>query len=183
MKQEDKKKIYIALGVLAVICVAVLAIFGIGKLVGNTPNRDGGITDDEVAQLPDAPGEIGIPKDSPLGMAKAKNADATAWLQIPNTEIDNVVMQTSNNDYYLAHNEKKEQSPWGSYFADYYADLSSTDNLVQNTVIYGHTENIDNPDGKRFSQLFKFTDLDFAKENRNIYLTVGASKLTFEVFA
>ncbi|MEG0191138.1 MAG: class B sortase [Lachnospiraceae bacterium] len=174
MKQNEKKKIYLALAVATVICIAFLAVFG---------TRKGEINDDEVEQLPEAPQEITIPEDSPLGKAKAENIDAIAWLQIPNTEIDNVVMQSSNNEYYLSHNEKRQKTPWGSYFADYYADLSSADSLIQNTVIYGHTENKDNPNEQRFSQLFKYTDLNFIKANRNIYLTVGASKLTFEVFA
>ncbi|MEG2082862.1 MAG: class B sortase [Oscillospiraceae bacterium] len=174
MKLDGKKKIYIAIAAIAVICIALVAVHGA---------RQSKINDSEIAKLPDAPAGIEIPKDSPLGKAKAENPDATAWLQIPGTEIDNVVMQTSNNDYYLSHNEKKEKSRWGSYFADYYANLSSADSLIQNTVIYGHTENKDNPDGQRFSQLFKYTDLDFTNTNRNVYLTVGASKLTFEVFA
>ncbi|MEG1579311.1 MAG: class B sortase, partial [Oscillospiraceae bacterium] len=83
-------------------------------------SREGNITDDEVAKLPEAPPEIKLPEDSPLGKAKAENPDAAAWLQIPGTEIDNVVMQTSDNDYYLSHDEKKEKSRWGCYFADYY---------------------------------------------------------------
>ncbi|MEG0179434.1 MAG: class B sortase [Oscillospiraceae bacterium] len=174
MKLDKKKKIYIAVAVAAVICIAFVAVLGI---------RQSKINDDEIAKLPEAPQKIEIPNDSPLGKAKAENTDATAWLQIPSTEIDNVVMQSSDNDYYLLHNEKKEKSRWGCYFADYYANLSAPDSLIQNTVIYGHTENKDNPDGQRFSQLFKFTDLDFTKANRNIYLTIGTSKLTFEVFA
>ncbi|MEG2929962.1 MAG: class B sortase [Oscillospiraceae bacterium] len=184
MKQEDKTKRYIALAIGAAICLALAVIIGMGikSSKGDMP-QVGGTTKEEVAQLPQAPAEIKISADSPLGKAKAKNEDAVGWLKIPGTEIDNVVMQAPDNEYYLSRDEAKEKSPWGCYFADYYADLTSTKNLIQNTVIYGHTENIDNPDGKRFSQLFKFTDLDFTKANRNIYLTVGASDATFEVFA
>ncbi|MEG0878746.1 MAG: class B sortase [Oscillospiraceae bacterium] len=174
MKQEQKSKLYLALAAIAAICIALVVVQGA---------RQSKINDGEVAKLPDAPIGIETPKDSPLGKAKADNEDAAGWLQIPNTEIDNVVMQGADNEYYLTHNEQRKSSKWGCYFADYFADINSADSLIQNTVIYGHTENKDNPDGQRFSQLFKYTDLDFTSANRNIYLTVGASKLTFEVFA
>lgn len=145
--------------------------------------RLGEITDDEVEQLPEAVPATKIPEDTPLGKAKAQNADAVAWLQIPGTEIDNVVMQSTNNEYYLFRDEYGEKDQWGSYFADFYANLSSPDSLIQNTVLYGHTGNNENPNGQRFSQLFRYMDLDFLNRNKNIYLTVGESKLTFEIFA
>ncbi|MEG1896519.1 MAG: class B sortase, partial [Oscillospiraceae bacterium] len=155
MKQNEKTKKYIGFAIWVAICLTLAVIIGMPK--------EGGITKEEVAQLPQAMPDIKIPADSPLGKAKADNEDATGWLQIPNTEIDNVVMQGADNEYYLTHNEQRKSSKWGCYFADYFADINSADSLIQNTVIYGHTENIDNPEGKRFSQLFKFTDLDFTK--------------------
>lgn len=118
-----------------------------------------------------------------LATAKEQNADTVAWLCVTGTDIDNAVMQTTNNSDYLTLDENGDYSVWGSYFADYYANLTSPDSLIQNTVIYGHAENPENPDGEKFSQLFRYTELDFMQENPYIYLTVDDEILVFEIFA
>lgn len=118
-----------------------------------------------------------------IDLAKQANPDIIAWLSIPGTEIDHPVMQTSNNEDYLRRNENGEYDIWGSYFADYYSVLTNKSSLLQNTVIYGHSESTENPNGKRFTQLFRYLDIDFLKENPNIYLTVGNDRVTFQVFA
>ncbi len=123
-----------------------------------------------------------------LAAAKAINSDAMGWLIVPGTDIDNAVMQSVNNTDYLALNEAGQYDSWGSYFADYYANIASPELLLQNTVIYGHAENPENPDGVRFSQLFRYVDVEgFLTENPYIYLTVGtgdaSEELVFEVFA
>lgn len=120
---------------------------------------------------------------SSLTLAKQGNPDTVAWLRIPGTEIDNPVMQTGNNEDYLKKNENGKYDIWGCYFADYYSALIDRTSLTQNTVIYGHSESTENPDGKRFTQLFRYLDLDFMQKNPNIYLAVGEEELAFEVFA
>ncbi|MEG0879025.1 MAG: hypothetical protein RSF00_10210, partial [Oscillospiraceae bacterium] len=124
--------------------IAFLAVIGTRKpKEQDTPpgtsmsSREGDITDDEVEQLPEAEPEIKISEDTPLGKVRAQNVDAAAWLQIPGTEIDNAVMQSSNNEYYLFRDETGQKSPWGSYFADYYANLSSLDSLIPNDAVSG----------------------------------------------
>lgn len=92
-------------------------------------------------------------------------------------------MQTTNNEDYLRKNENGKYDIWGSYFADYYSVLIDRNSLKQNTVIYGHSESTENPNGKRFTQLFKYLDLAFVQANPNIYLTVGEEELVFEVVA
>lgn len=118
-----------------------------------------------------------------LQAAKKDNPDTAAWLYIPGTDIDSPVMQTANNEDYLRKDENGKYDIWGSYFADYYSVLADRDSLKQNTVIYGHSESSEDPDGKRFTQLFKYLNLDFVQTNPNIYLTLGEDELTFEVFA
>lgn len=118
-----------------------------------------------------------------LEKAKQENSDTVAWISIPNTDIDNPVMQTANNTDYMQRNEQGDYDVWGSYFADYYGNLSSVDNLVQNTVIYGHAANDENPDGEKFTQLFRYLDKDFLEENPYIYLTINEEKVAFQIFA
>ena len=118
-----------------------------------------------------------------LASAKEDNSDTVAWLRIPSTDIDNPVMQTANNEDYLQKNENGRYDIWGCYFADYYSVLIDRSSLKQNTVIYGHSESTEKTDGKRFTQLFKYLDIDFLRKNPNIYLTIGEETLMFEVFA
>ncbi len=116
-------------------------------------------------------------------MAKKDNPDTVAWLHILGTDIDHPVMQTANNEDYLRKNENGKYDMWGCYFADYYSVLIDRNSLKQNTVIYGHSESSENPDGKRFTQLFKYLDFAFVQANPNNFLTVGEEELVFEVFA
>ncbi|MEG2143836.1 MAG: class B sortase, partial [Oscillospiraceae bacterium] len=114
---------------------------------------------------------------------KEKYPDACCWLQIPNTKINNVVMQSCDNSHYLRRDENGKDSIYGCYFADYACDFTNRDSLLNNTVIYGHSDLKDNPNGKRFSELFKFSEESFAKSNRLIYVTTQNEQLCFEVFA
>ena len=114
--------------------------------------------------------------------AQELNSDVKGWLEVPNTNINHPIMQTDDNSFYLNHDENKEYSVWGSYFADYYSTIDSVKNLTQNTVIYGHTGS-ENPDGEKFSELFAYLDMEHLKENPYIYLTIDEKQLPFEIFA
>lgn len=112
-----------------------------------------------------------------------KNEDTVAWLEIPGTDINNSVLQYHNNTYYERRDERKKNDIYGCYFADYECSLGKREDFLTNTIIYGHSDLKDNPDGPRFSQLFRFIDPQFAKENRNIYLSTTWETMVFEIFA
>lgn len=104
--------------------------------------------------------------------AREKNEDIVGWLKIDDLEIDGAVVQAENNKRYERQNEWKQYSWTGSYFADYECNLTGREQLSKNTVIYGHNVHFDdNKDGERFSQLFHFTDIDFAKEHPYLYFS------------
>ncbi len=122
-------------------------------------------------------------KAADLMAAKDNNADTKAWLTIPNTDIDHPIMQTDDNSFYLNHDQNGDYDAWGSYFADMYSDLSSPDNLLENTVIYGHTSGTENPEDKRFSELYRYLDAQFLADNPYLYLTLDDKQLSFEICA
>ena len=98
--------------------------------------------------------------------ARAKNDDIIGWLKIDDLKIDGAVVQAEDNHYYERKNEWKQYSWTGSFFADYECNFDSREDLSKNTVIYGHNVHFDdNKDGERFSQLFYFTDIDFAENH------------------
>ena len=116
---------------------------------------------------------------------KAKNDDVVGWLQIPDTEIDNAVVQTTNNEFYLRKDELKQYSWTGCYWIDFECTVGLTaEDLGRSTVIYGHNVNYDDgKDKERFSQLFHFADEQWAKEHPYIYFSTPEEDMAWEVFA
>lgn len=126
-----------------------------------------------------------------IDQGKARNSDTVGWIQIPNTTIDDAVLQRrdpkathlENNSYYLRIDEDKKASVFGCYFADPDSRMGDREKLSRNTIIYGHSDLKDNPDGKKFSQLFKYTDIEFLKENPRIYFSTEDDDMVWQVFA
>ena len=118
-----------------------------------------------------------------LDLAMKANKDTVAWLQLKGAEIDDSVLQYLDNTYYERRDERKNYDVYGCYFMDYECSTGTRKTLAKNTVIYGHSAPNDDPDGKRFSKLFRFTSPDFAKENPCITLTTPEEMMLFEIFA
>lgn len=64
-----------------------------------------------------------------------ENSDIIGWIEIDGTNINYPILQTTNNDYYLNHNYKKEKASTGSLFLDKDYDFSipSSNLLVYRT--------------------------------------------------
>lgn len=112
-----------------------------------------------------------------------RNPDTKGWLYIPNTDIDDAVLQASDNNYYLRLDEDKNYDVFGCYFADHASKLNDRSSMSRNTIIYGHSDLKDNPDGKKFSQLFRYTDIDFLRENPYIYFSTAEDDMIWQIFA
>lgn len=118
-----------------------------------------------------------------LGYEVTQNPDTVGWLYIPDTTINNSVVQSHDNTYYLRKTERKQSNIYGCYFADYTCNFGTRDALSANTVIYGHSDLKDNSDGPKFSQLFKLTDAEFAKKHPVIYFSTLEEQMAWQVFA
>ncbi len=117
------------------------------------------------------------------------NNDVVGWLTVPNTTIDEAVMQYTDNEYYLRRDiNKTDGVKEGCYFADYACTFGDRTKLSENTIIYGHNLGKmemgyeDDPNGIKFAQLHKFADIEFAKANPNFYFSTPEDNMTFEVF-
>lgn len=64
-----------------------------------------------------------------------QNKDTIGWIQIPDTNIDYPVVQSTNNTYYLTHSFNRSTNQAGWIFADY---RNHFEILNQNNIIYGH---------------------------------------------
>lgn len=110
------------------------------------------------------------------------NEDTVGYLYVPNTTINDVVVQGADNDFYLRRNSAGKNSFDGSYYVDYRGVVGSREKLSPNTVIYGHSME-DDPNGKYFSQLKKLEDLNYAKNNQFIYFSTPQSEMVWQIFA
>ena len=102
--------------------------------------------------------------------------DLVAYINIPNTDIEDAVVQASDNDYYLRRNKYGSYSFAGCYFAAYECDMA---NLSQNTIVYGHNLR---DESRLFGQLNRFKDLEFYKTTPLITFDIKSEALRWKVF-
>ena len=70
-------------------------------------------------------------------ISSGKFPDAYAWVQVPLTRVDNLIVLGKDNDFYLDHAEDRSYNEAGAVFADY---RTNKDNFLSNRnfVIYAH---------------------------------------------
>lgn len=139
------------------------------------------VADDEIAAYADA---------------VAANEDCVAWVSIPGTEISYPVMQSTDNVYYWEHDPNGEYLAYGSVYAHFNSDMTSTENLYRNTVLFGHNKyvpaaypSIQQSDGTPFDQhlnfstMMNFQGMSWAQDHRYITLTIGEETTYWVIFA
>lgn len=121
--------------------------------------------------------EVKTPNESILNKEKelkSINSDYKCWIKIPNTEVNYPVVQGNNNEYYLHHNFKNEESIEGNIFIyDKY-----NPNTSRNLLVFGH--NMRN--GSMFGSLWPYKDTNFFNENKYIYIMEGDTLYKYEIF-
>ncbi len=108
---------------------------------------------------------------------KKINSDTVGYINVPNTNVDYVVVKGKNNDYYLKHNFNKKKNIAGWIFADYRNRIDGEDN---NLIIYGHETH----DGSMFGSLSNLLEEDSINNNNlviNFITTSGAKQ--YQVFS
>ncbi|MBQ8999061.1 MAG: class B sortase [Clostridium sp.] len=106
---------------------------------------------------------------------KSQNEDYRFWLTIEGTQVDNPVVQSDDNEFYLENDFNKNDSIAGTLFMDYRNDYLND----RNTIIYGHHMK----DGSMFGELKKFRDEDFFNANNKITINNDEDINTYEVFS
>lgn len=82
-----------------------------------------------------------------------QNPDTAGWIRVANTNIDNVVLQTTDNDYYMDKDFKGNRNIAGQIFVDYRCVINDYNNKQSdNIVVYGHNQ----ADGTMFGTLKKY---------------------------
>lgn len=91
------------------------------------------------------------------------NEDVEAWIQIPGTKVNTVIVQGGDNDYYLHHSYKNEADDNGTVFIDHRDNPLTSDmtDLSDVTTIYGHNLR----SGKMFGTLSNYKSQAFYDRN------------------
>jgi len=105
------------------------------------------------------------------------NQDMVGWVTVDDTKINYPILQSSDNEFYLTRNYKKEETRAGSLFLDYRNDKKLENN--KNTIIYGHRMK----DGTMFSGLKKYLDKAFFEKHKTIHLDSLYEGYELEVFS
>ena len=95
-----------------------------------------------------------------------QNKDTICWIKVEGTSINNVVVQTTNNDYYLTHSFNHEINKAGWIFSDY---RNNFDNLNDNTIIYGHRR----LDGTMFGPLIDILTEEYLNNINNHIIKIS----------
>ncbi|MCM1329913.1 MAG: class B sortase [Ruminococcus sp.] len=82
-----------------------------------------------------------------------QNPNVAGWLTVANTNIDNVVLQTTDNNYYMDKDFYGNYNIAGQVFVDYRCNINDyNDRQSDNVVVYGHNQ----ADGTMFGTLKKY---------------------------
>jgi sortase B len=105
---------------------------------------------------------------------RAMNGDIVAWIQIPGIGVDYPVVQGKDNEHYLHYTFDGKANKAGSIFLDYRNRADFTDSKV---ILYGHNMK----DGSMFSNLKKYRDTGFRKEQGRVLIYLPGKVLEYEI--
>jgi sortase B len=97
------------------------------------------------------------------------NSDTVGYVEVPNTNVDYVVVKGNDNEYYLKHDFNKGYNVAGWIFADYRNKVDGTD---KNLVIYGHNT----VDGSMFGSLSNLLKEENIKNENDLIINFVTDK-------
>ena len=100
------------------------------------------------------------------------------FIKVNGTDVRHIVVQSSDNEFYLHHNFEKNWNNAGWIFADYRNKFDGTD---KNIILYGHNRK----DGSMFGTLkYAQTEEWYSNEdNRIVVFITPNEKVNYEVFS
>lgn len=96
-----------------------------------------------------------------------ENGHTAGWITVPNTNVNNVVVQAEDNEYYLDKNYYGQKSKAGTVYADFRCIVNDYNNKQSdNIILYGHNQ----ADGSMFGTLKKYKLTHQNTRNFQFYL-------------
>lgn len=116
-----------------------------------------------------------IVEQSELAALQQQNRKIIGWLSLENTRLDNPVLQSDNNEFYLTHNYLDEKNRGGSIFADFRNEAMED----RHTIFYGHVLR----NGTMFGDLPMFSEQAYAEAHPVFYYETNDKRYALYVFA
>lgn len=181
-KKGNKKKTIKFSSLLILVFIIVLVFSGYKIIKWFLNNKENENIQSDLAQYVEIQKDENDTEDNTYKIdfkaLKEINSDTVGWIKVNGTNIEYVVVQGDDNNYYLNHNFEKQSNNAGWIFADYKNKFDYTD---YNIVIYGHNMRNDSMFGTLKNVLKK--EWYDKEENRHIFLVTEKGTLTYEVFS
>lgn len=170
-KAKTKYKILLILFVIIVIiCVGILLYLSKGSNSNKSIYEE--ITVKDTSKVKDNITENVLK----VRQLKQENSDVIGWIKIDDTMIDYPMLQTTDNEYYLKHNYKNEESKYGSI---YLKNICNIQDNNSNLIIYGHNMK----DEQMFNNLLNYNDKNFYNKHKIIKLATELEENKYEIVA
>ena len=138
-KKGNKKKTIKFSSLLILVFIIVLVFSGYKIIKWFLNNKENENIQSDLAQYVEIQKDENDTEDNTYKIdfkaLKEINSDTVGWIKVNGTNIEYVVVQGDDNNYYLNHNFEKQSNNAGWIFADYKNKFDYTD---YNIVIYGH---------------------------------------------
>lgn len=189
-RHRKRKTQTILIAILVIILVSALCVVGVVIAIGFKDSNDKPVEkkkpeptpitkveEPPVEEEPPAPVETVAPKIDFQGLW-AVNPDAYAFIEIPGTQVNYPVMQSSTQpeDYYLDVTFEGVASLPGSIYSRMINAKDFSDPI---TVIYGH----DMLDGSYFGDLKNYIDRGFFDTYRDVFIYLPDRQLQYQIIA
>ena len=140
----------------------------LAEKIKDLPNRD-----EPLFEIPET-GEYRNNKEEThrSDIKRLPQQDVRGTLYFHGAAIQDMVLQSNDNHYYLSHNGKQEKDKRGALFFDYRYDQTSS---VQ--IIYGHHMR----DGSMFGKLLRYKELAYADAHAYAYFHQNDTIKQYEV--
>ena len=169
---KNTNKHYIIIILLVMLIVSILT-FNIYKYNNTLKNK---IINSNVIEVNHEINKINYEEELYKVRNKYNNNDIVGILSNSLDTLNEIVMQSTDNDYYLEHTIYHEYNWRGQTFLDYRNDINNSDKLI----IYGHNSNYYN---LPFKVLENYYNKSYYDENKYLYLQTDLNKYKYEIFS
>lgn len=170
MKNTNKHYIIIILFVMLIISIITFNIYKYNNTLKNK------IINSNTIEVNHEINKINYEEELNKVRSKYNNNDIVGILSNSLDTLNEIVMQSTDNDYYLEHTLYHEYNWRGQTFLDYRNDINNSDKLI----IYGHNSNYYN---LPFKVLENYYDKSYYDENKYLYLQTNLNKYKYEIFS
>lgn len=134
------------------------------------------ITDLQKEIPPIVTGEQATQRMQKIQDLQQENNDIKGWIEIADTKINYPILQTTDNQYYLTHDYKKEKNRYGSIFLKNTCDINNNNS---NLIIYGHNMK----DKEMFNNLLQYQNQEFYEQHKIVNITTENEEREYEIIA